>query len=77
VGGGLWLNGAEVEGESDLQTKKGESVMTVEKVKSNGAYVLSELVGEGAGEYLFTRTYYGYTLAQAKAQFRIELKEAK
>jgi hypothetical protein len=51
--------------------------MTVEKVKSNGAYVLSDLVATGAGEYLFTRTYYGYTLAQAKAQFRIELKEAK
>jgi hypothetical protein len=51
--------------------------MTVTKVKSNGAYVLSDLVGTGAGEYLFTRTYYGYTLAQAKAQFRIELKEAK
>jgi ribosomal protein S19 len=48
--------------------------MTVTKVKSNGAYVLSELVGTGAGEYLFTRTYYGYTLAQAKAQFKIELK---
>jgi hypothetical protein len=51
--------------------------MTVTKIKSNGAYVLSDLVGTGAGEYLFTRTYYGYTLAQAKAQFRIELKEAK
>jgi ribosomal protein S19 len=48
--------------------------MTVTKVKSNGAYVLSDLVGTGAGEYLFTRTYYGYTLAQAKAQFKIELK---
>jgi hypothetical protein len=51
--------------------------MTVERVKSNGAYVLSDLVGTGAGEYLFTRTYYGYTLAEAKAQFKIELKEAK
>jgi hypothetical protein len=78
VGGGLRLNGAEVEGESDLHTKKGESVMTVEKVKSNGAYVLSDLVGTGAGEYLFTRTYYGYTLKQAKAQFKIALEsEAK
>ena len=48
--------------------------MTVTKVKSNGAYVLSDLVGTGAGEYLFTRTYYGYTLAEAKAQFKIELK---
>jgi hypothetical protein len=48
--------------------------MTVEKVRHNGAYVISELLGEGTGEYLFTRTYYGYTLAQAKAQFKIELK---
>lgn len=48
--------------------------MTVEKVRNNGAYVISELLGEGSGEYLFTRTYYGYTLAQAKAQFKIELK---
>jgi hypothetical protein len=51
--------------------------MTVEKMQHNGAFVLSELVGEGAGEYLFTRTYYGYTLSQAKAQFKIELQGAK
>jgi hypothetical protein len=38
---------------------------------------MSALAGEGAGEYLFTRTYYGYTLKQAKAQFKIALKEAK
>ena len=48
--------------------------MTVEKVKSNGAYVLSDLVGTGAGEYLFTRTYYGYTLREAKAQFRLAIE---
>jgi hypothetical protein len=60
----------------DLNKVKG-LVMTVEKVRHSGAYVLSDLVGEGAGEYLFTRTYYGYTLAQAKAQFKIALKEAK
>jgi ribosomal protein S19 len=47
--------------------------MTIERVAHSGAYVLSELVGEGAGEYLFTRTYYGYTLKQAKAQFKIAL----
>jgi hypothetical protein len=47
--------------------------MTIERVAHSGAYVLSELVGEGAGEYLFTRTYYGYTLAQAKEQFKIAL----
>ena len=51
--------------------------MTVERVQHSGAYVLSELVGEGAGEYLFTRTYYGYTLGEAKAQFKIALKENK
>ncbi len=51
--------------------------MTVEKLRNNGAYVLSELVGEGAGKYLFTRTYYGYTLGQAKAQFKIALKGEK
>jgi hypothetical protein len=41
----------------------------------NGAYVLSEFVGEGAGEYLFTRTYYGYTLREAKALFKIAIVE--
>jgi ribosomal protein S19 len=51
--------------------------MTIERVQHSGAYVISDFVGEGAGEYLFTRTYYGYTLKQAKAQFKIELKEAK
>jgi hypothetical protein len=48
--------------------------MTVERVRHSGAYVLSDLVDEGAGGYLFTRTYYGYTLAQAKAQFRLAIE---
>ena len=48
--------------------------MTVEKIGHSGAYVLSDFVSDGNGEYLFTRTYYGYTLNQAKAQFKIELK---
>jgi ribosomal protein S19 len=48
--------------------------MTIERVQHSGAYVISDFVGEGAGEYLFTRTYYGYTLAQAKAQFKIALE---
>ena len=51
--------------------------MTVERVRHSGAYVISDFVGEGVGEYLFTRVYYGYTLKQAKAQFKIALKEAK
>ena len=50
-------------------------MMTVERVRGSGAYVLSEFVGEGAGEYLFTRSYYGYTLREAKAQFRIAIAE--
>jgi hypothetical protein len=49
--------------------------MTVERVRHSGAYVISEFVGEGAGEYLFTRTYYGYTLRDAKAQFKIAIVE--
>ena len=48
--------------------------MTVERVRGSGAYVISQFVGEGAGEYLFTRTYYGYTLREAKAQFKIALE---
>jgi len=51
--------------------------MTIEKVRHSGAYVLSQFVGEGAGEYLFTRTYYFCTLKEAKAQFKIALMEAK
>lgn len=48
--------------------------MTVERVRHSGAYVISEIAGEGARAYLFTRTYYGYTLGQAKAQFKIALE---
>jgi ribosomal protein S19 len=52
--------------------------MTIERVAHSGAYILSQFVGEGAGEYLFTRTYYGYTIKQSKAQFKIALEgEAK
>jgi hypothetical protein len=51
--------------------------MTVERVRHSGAYVISDIAGEGAGAYLFTRTYYGYTLKQAKQLFKIALKEAK
>jgi hypothetical protein len=51
--------------------------MTVERMRHSGAYVISEIVGEGRGGYLFTQTYFGYTLREAKAQFKITLKEAK
>jgi ribosomal protein S19 len=48
--------------------------MTIERVRHSGAYVISQFIGEGAGEYLFTRTYYGYTLREAKAQFRLAVE---
>lgn len=48
--------------------------MTIERVRHSGAYVISQFIGEGRGEYLFTRTYYGYTLKQAKAQFRLDIE---
>jgi hypothetical protein len=48
--------------------------MTVERIKHSGALVVSQFIGEGAGEYLFTRTYYGYTLKQAKAQFKLAIE---
>ena len=54
--------------------RSGRTLMTIERVKHSGAYVISEIAGEGSNAYLFTRTYYGYTLAQAKAQFRIAIE---
>ena len=48
--------------------------MTIERVKHSGALIVSQFVGEGAGEYLFTRTYYGYTLREAKAQFKLAVE---
>ena len=41
-----------------------------------GAWVLSAFVGEGAGEYLLTRTYYDYTRGQAVKLFKEEIKKA-
>lgn len=43
---------------------------------SEGALVLSAFVGEGAGEYLLTRTYYDYTREQAAKLFREEINKA-
>jgi hypothetical protein len=41
---------------------------------NEGALVLSAFVGEGAGEYLLTRTYYDYTKEQAAKLFKEEMK---
>ena len=39
---------------------------------SEGALVFSDFVDDGAGEYLMTRRYYGYTVREARAMFREE-----
>lgn len=49
-------------------------MITVERVRNSSALILSQFVGEGEDEYLFTRTYYGYTVRKAKAQFRLALE---
>jgi hypothetical protein len=47
--------------------------MTVKRI-GNGWFIISQFIGEGAGKYLLTRTYYGYTIKQAKAQFKIAVE---
>lgn len=47
--------------------------MTIDK-NSEGAWRISDLVGEGGGEYWLTRTYYFYTKAQAIKQFKQDIK---
>lgn len=42
-----------------------------------GAFVISQFVGEGFNEYLFTKVYYFYTKREAIAQFRQDIKGAK
>ena len=49
--------------------------MTIERVRPSGAYVISELAEGNYAGYLFTRTYYGYTLREAKRLFKIDIKE--
>jgi hypothetical protein len=51
--------------------------MIITYAKNNeGALVLSAFVGEGAGAYLLTRTFYFMTRAQAVKAFKQELKKA-
>ena len=48
--------------------------MTIERVRHSGAYVISDMASGGGQEYLFTRTYYGYTLREAKRLFRLAIE---
>jgi hypothetical protein len=51
--------------------------MIITYAKNNeGTLILSAFVGEGAGEYLLTRTYYDYTRGQAVKLFKEEIKKA-
>ena len=45
-------------------------MVTVERHPVRGHYVVSALVDDGAGEWLMTRTYDGYTKRAAVAMFR-------
>jgi hypothetical protein len=51
-------------------------VITSIDKNSEGAWRLSAFVGEGAGEYLLTRSYYFYTKREAIRQFKIDIREA-
>ena len=42
-----------------------------------GAWRLSAFIGEGAGEYLFTRCYYFYTKREAIRLFKEEIAAIK
>jgi hypothetical protein len=58
-----------------IKRERGQGV-SIDK-NSEGAWRLSAFVGEGAGEYLLTHTYYFYTKAQAIAQFKQDIKRER
>jgi len=49
--------------------------MTIDR-NSEGAWRISAIVGEGAGEYLLTRTYYFHTKREAIRLFKQEIRRA-
>ena len=42
-----------------------------------GGLVFSEFVDDGTGEYLFTRSYYGYSVSDARRLYCTELAKIK
>lgn len=50
------------------------NIMRVEIVRHSGAYIISAFKGVGEDEYVYTRTYYGYSLRESKQLFMIALK---
>lgn len=51
--------------------------MTIERVRHSGALVISDFIHDSAGEYLFTRTYYGFSMRTAKQLFINECRMAR
>jgi hypothetical protein len=47
--------------------------MTVERIKTSGGYLISDIVNN----HLFKRRYFDYTRAEAIAEFRRERREEK
>lgn len=44
--------------------------VTVERVRHSGAVIVSALVNDGGGAWLMSRTSYGYTIREARAEYR-------
>lgn len=51
------------------------AALTTERVRHSGAITVTGLVDDGAGAYYMTRTYYGYTLPEARRAFRAYCEE--
>ena len=51
--------------------------MTIERVRHSGALIVSELVKDNATPFAWyqSKTYYGYTMKEAKSLFRAYLKD--
>jgi hypothetical protein len=49
--------------------------MNTERVPHSGAVVVTALVSDGAGPWYLSRTYYGYTVAEARRAYRAYCKE--
>lgn len=49
--------------------------LIVERVTHTGAVILSALVDDGAGPLYLFRTYYGYTVTEARSAYRAYCRE--
>lgn len=57
--------------------RESESVITSIDKNREGAWTISAFIGEGAGEYLLTRSYYFYNKREAIRQFKIDIAAIK